>query len=147
MKEVSKDNKILSLSRYLLKKYNNIINERINQEKKAIKESDDYKERKLALFTALTSIIGDSYIKENEDWRIENMLNHRYPLLNTGLYELSQEVDRKLDAILYTLPEDLTLEQVEETVNSKLGFEEMYRNAFLQISSDNDEETCDICEE
>jgi len=116
---------VTTISRYLERKYSEIISNRINQEKEAIKQSDEYKEVKSAVFTVISSIIGEIKPNGAVEEQLNNIISSKYPMLHLSTYDLRREIDVKIDAILCTI-EPTSLEEVEKIVESKLDFEKLY---------------------
>jgi len=136
MATFSKD-QIDKLANYLRNKYEKLAENRLNQEKEAIKKSDEYKEQYSALYHLITAFITDKsklpYI-ENE---IRCIIRTKYPILRQDTWNFNRNIYIKIEAILSTIVET-SFEEVEKIVDEKLNFEEIYDKYIInleQISS------------
>ena len=124
MATFSKD-QIDNLANYLRSKYETLAETRLNQEKEAIKKSDEYKEQYSALYHLMTSFITNKDQKSSIENEIRCILRMKYPILRQGTWDFDRNIRIKIEAILSTIVET-SFEEVEKIVDEKLDFEEIY---------------------
>jgi hypothetical protein len=110
---------------YLVDIYATKIENLVNQEIKRIKQSDEY--------VTMDSIIRNAIITTTGEIGVANdytpmIINRKFLNINriNSTYSFKNFIYKKIKAILSTLADSATFEELTESVESKLGFNELF---------------------